>query len=413
MTREIAVLGAGMVGVSIAWHLTQRGHRVVLIDRKMPGRETSYGNAGMIQREAVSPHPFPRSLANIWRVLPNRSIDIRYRAGAMLSSATALLEYWRYSSPEHMARIVPEYASLIVHCTAEHERMFTAAGAADLIHRDGFVELYRSADVLDERLRVAESYRERFGVEFESMSGAELAELEPDLALSMAGAIRWTNTWGVTDPGALVQRYADAFVADGGELRQAEAREIESTGAGWRVITDQGNVEAEQCVLATGPWSGQWLQRLGLSMPFFVMRGYHMHYAAQQGKSLQHALLDYERGYLLTPKRLGIRLTTGAELNTLDAPARQGQLRAAEATARELFPLADRLEETPWRGARPCLSDMKPAIGPAPGKPGLWCAFGHGHQGFTLGPVTGRMLGEMIDGEEPFVDARPFAADRF
>lgn len=413
MTREIAVLGAGMVGVSIAWHLTQRGHRVVLIDRKMPGRETSYGNAGMIQREAVSPHPFPRSLLDMWRVLPNRRIDIRYRAGAMLSSATALLEYWRYSSAEHMAEIVPQYASLIEHCTAEHERMFTAAGAGELIHRDGFVELYRSADVLAERLPVAASYRDDYGVEFDSLSAGDLAELEPDLAAPMAGAIRWSNTWGVTDPGTLVQRYAESFVANGGELMQAEMQALEPTGAGWRIVTDQGDITADQCVLATGPWSGQWLEHLGLSMPFFVMRGYHMHYATQPGKTLRHALLDYERGYLITPKSRGVRLTTGAELNTLDAPNRQGQLRAAEATARELFPLAERLEETPWRGARPCLSDMKPVIGPIADKPGLWGAFGHGHQGFTLGPVTGRMIGEMMDGETSFIDPSPFAADRF
>ncbi|MDA3920851.1 MAG: FAD-binding oxidoreductase [Salinisphaera sp.] len=413
MAREIAVLGAGMVGVSIAYHLARRGHRVVLVDRKPPGHETSYGNAGLIQREAVSPHPFPRQLAEIWRVLPNRSIDIRYQSKAMLENMSALWTYWRYSAPQRLARIIPEYASLIMHCTAEHERMFEVAGAAELIHKDGWLELYRSAEIMDKRLPVADSHRERFGVTYQALDTAGVAAIEPDLVQPMAGAIHWTNTWSVSDPAALVGRYADAFKAAGGEIVQAAATRLDKTGAGWTLATDGAMIEAEQCVLATGPWSSEWLKRLNLQMPFFVMRGYHMHYGAQPGRQLRYALMDYERGYLLTPKRAGIRLTTGAELNSLAAPPRGGQLDAAEAAARELFPLAERLEDTPWKGARPCLGDMKPVIGAAPDRPGLWFAFGHGHQGFTLGPATGRLIGEMIDGESPYIDPLPFSPARF
>src|SRR5699024_9772970 len=98
----------GMVGVSIAWHLRQRGHDVLLVDRRAPGHETSFGNAGLIQREAVEPHPFPRDLASIWRVLPNQSVDIRYKAAAMISNAHPLWDYWRNSSPSHFPQITRE-----------------------------------------------------------------------------------------------------------------------------------------------------------------------------------------------------------------------------------------------------------------------------------------------------------------
>src|SRR5699024_9903485 len=143
------------------------------------------------------------------------------------------------------------------------------------------------------------------------------------------------------------------------------------------------------------------------------MRGYHMHYEPSEESYLNYAIMDFERGYLLSPKKAGLRLTTGAELNTLDAPPRYGQLEAAERALKELFPLGSRCEAKPWKGARPCMPDMKPVIGPAPRHENLWCALGHGHQGFTLGPVTGRMIGEMMDGETPFVDASPFKIDRF
>lgn len=123
--------------------------------------------------------------------------------------------------------------------------------------------------------------------------------------------------------------------------------------------------------------------------------------------------MDAERGFLLEPMRAGIRLTTGAELAELAAPPQYQQLAAAENAARELFPLGKRLDTEPWKGARPCMPDMKPVIGSTPGKPGLWLAFGHGHQGFTLGPATGELLAQMMDGETPAIDMTPFAADRF
>ena len=107
MSREILVLGAGMVGVSVAWHLQQRGHQVTLVDRREPGREASFGNAGLIQREAVFPYGFPRDLATLLRVLPNRETDIRYQISGMLNAAGPLFSYWRHSAPARYQQIVP------------------------------------------------------------------------------------------------------------------------------------------------------------------------------------------------------------------------------------------------------------------------------------------------------------------
>jgi D-amino-acid dehydrogenase len=128
---------------------------------------------------------------------------------------------------------------------------------------------------------------------------------------------------------------------------------------------------------------------------------------------LRHWLADLETGYVLAPMAAGIRLTTGAELALQEAPATPVQLARAEAVARRLFPLGARLDAAPWLGSRPCTADMLPVIGPAPRHAGLWFAFGHGHQGLTLGPVTGRLVAEMLGGETPCVDPGPFSPARF
>ena len=413
MAREIVVMGAGMVGVSVAWHLARRGHSVTLVDRREPGRETSFGNAGIIQREAVQPYPFPRDLATMLRVLPNRQVDIRYRPGGMLQSAGPLLQYWQNSAPKRYARIVPEYASLICLSLDAHAPMVEAAGADALVRRDGWLELYRSQEAMAARLRDVEENAKRFGVRYRALNAGELAAMEPELSGNLAGAIHWEQPWTVADPGGLVQAYARSFEAQGGRVWQTEVTDVSRQGNGWRVATEQGTLEAEQVVMAMGPWSRDWFSRLGLEIPLFVKRGYHMHYGTRDSATLNHWVMDAEVGYLLAPMQAGVRLTTGAELERLEAPPHLQQLAAAERVAKQLFPLGERLDDKPWKGARPCTPDMKPVIGPAPKQDGLWLALGHGHQGFTLGPATGRLLAQMMEGETPEIDMAPFRADRF
>ena len=413
MARQTVVLGAGMVGVSIAWHLRQRGHDVTVVDRLQPGRETSFGNAGIIQREAVRPYPFPRDVKTLLSVLPNRRVDIRYRPAGMVNAASPLLRYWMNSAPKAYQKIVPEYASLIQLSLKTHSPMIEAAGAEHLVRKQGWLELYRTPEKLAARLQDAEEARHLYGVQFEQLDRVALAKKEPSLSDTIIGAIHWLDPWTVADPGALVAAYAQAFSNDGGRIVQADIQSVQQVGTRWQVSTATETLEADEVVVALGPWAGSWLKELGYHFPTFVKRGYHMHYAPQDSAKLNYWVMDAEVGYLLAPMNAGIRLTTGAELDRLDAPADVNQLGAAEKVARSVFPLGERRDETPWKGARPCLPDMKPVIGPAPRHPGLWLAFGHGHQGFTLGPATGHLLAEMMEGQPTAIDMAPFRADRF
>lgn len=413
MTQETIVLGAGIVGVSVAWHLAQRGRKVLLIDRRAPGLETSYGNAGLIQREAVAPYAFPHDLKTLLRVMPNQSIDIRYRTLGMLSAASPLLKYYLNSFPGRYAKIVPEYASIIAMSTQEHDPMIEAAGCQALVQKKGWLELYRTPSELAERWKVAQENRQ-YGVESRLLDRTQLDEMQPGLSSEICGAIHWQNTWAVESPGDLVQSYAKAFEAAGGAFLEAELKSLTQEGDQWKVRTSTGEYDAPEVVVALGPWAQQYLAPLDYHFPLFVKRGYHMHYSQPDVKArLNYWIMDAEKGYLLEPMKAGIRLTTGAELANLDAPPSYGQLEKAEKQGRTLFPFGERVEKEPWKGARPCLPDMKPVIGPAPKHKGLWLAFGHGHQGFTLGPATGRLLGEMMDGETPAIDMKPFRADRF
>ena len=407
---DAVVLGAGIVGISVAVHLQQRGRSTVLVDRRGAAEETSFGNAGLVQREGVYPYGFPHDFGALFRYGLNRTIDAHYHPSAIPRLARFLWIYWTHSRPKQHAAIARAYAQLIEHCIVEHEALMGEAGAGDLARPTGWMKVFRTERERDKRFAEAERWKQEFGLNYRTLDAATLQAEEPHLAPVLTGALHWTDPLAIVDPQALALAYLALFERLGGRFVQGNAASLEE---GWKVRTVEGPVSARDVVVALGPWSDVVTKRLGYALPLAVKRGYHMHYRAAGHAVLNHPVLDQERGYFLAPMRRGIRLTTGAEFALRDAIRTPVQLGRAEPIARELFPLAERLDTEPWMGSRPCTPDMMPVIGPAPRHKGLWFAFGHAHHGLTLGPVTGRLVAEMVCGERPFVDPTPFRAERF
>ncbi|MBB6482807.1 NAD(P)/FAD-dependent oxidoreductase [Rhizobium lusitanum] len=413
MTKDAIVLGAGIVGVSTAIHLQRRGRQVVLVDRKEPGRETSFGNAGLIQREGVVPYGFPQQLGLLLRYALNNRVDAHYHLRALPSQLAFLARYWWNSNTKRHQMISRAYAPLIEHSISEHHDLIEAAHAEDLIRKDGWLELYRSNEKRDAEFAEAERLNREFGISYEALSSAEIATAEPHLRGNFSGALRWRDPWSVLDPHGLISAYRRYFESIGGRVTTGDAVSLGMSGSAWRMVTAEGSIEAEDVVVALGPWADLVTKRFGYAFPLGVKRGYHMHYATEGNAVLNNWMADAESGYLLAPMSRGIRLTTGAEFARRDAPKTPVQLARAEALARAAFPLGERLDPEPWMGARPCTPDMMPIIGKAPRHNGLWFAFGHAHHGLTLGPVTGRVLAELITGEKPLIDISAYSPNRF
>ncbi|WP_244818370.1 FAD-binding oxidoreductase [Caballeronia sp. Lep1P3] len=407
---DAMVLGGGIVGVCVALHLQKRGLAVALVDNKAPGNETSFGNAGLIQREGVYPYAFPRDFGTLARYATNRALDVRYHARALAGFLPFLYRYWHHSRPDRHAAIARSYATLIEHCVTEHRALIDESGANGLLRPGGWTKVFRTHAAMDAAVKEARLWQTEYDVGFDALDAAALHAYEPALSSRLVGAVRHTSAESVSDPNALVAAYARRFEALGGRVVMGDARTLEN---GWRLRTEAGVIEAKAAVIALGPWSAELARKFGYSLPLQVKRGYHMHYAARDGARLNVPVLDAEAGYVIAPMTRGIRLTTGVELGQRDAPPTPVQLDAVEPLAREIFPLGERIDEKPWLGRRPCTPDMMPVIGRAPRHENLWFAFGHAHHGLTLGPVTGRLIADLMTGAKPFVDARPFSADRF
>jgi D-amino-acid dehydrogenase len=250
-------------------------------------------------------------------------------------------------------------------------------------------------------------------MEGEVLDRKTIAAREPNLSGDFAGAIHWPAPGFVPDPGALAKAYAALFARKGGRFMTGDAATLAQNADGWRVVGGDGAIVARDVVVALGPWSDIVFRPLGYNIPLGIKRGYHLHLKPGGNAVLNHPVLDIDQSFLLAPMNRGIRLTTGAEFARRDAPPTPVQVERALPLARGLFPLGEAVDAKPWMGARPCLPDMLPVIGKAPRHPGLWFDFGHQHHGLTLGPATGRLLAEMMIGEAPFADPKPFSVERF
>lgn len=409
--KSALVLGAGMAGVATALALLDRGWAVTLVDRKAPGRETSFGNAGIIQAEAVEPYAMPRSFGDLFSIASGRSNDVLYSFRELPFHVSSLLRYWWHSAPVRHRAAGAAWVALIVRATGTHAPLIERAGAGNLVRRGGFHMLFRSEAALSDAADDARQKRAAYGTNFRTLTGAEMRQAEPALKQGGAGGIQWLDSWTVSDPGGLVAAYAALFERGGGRFVHGDAATLRRTGSGWAVDGAEGPVEAEHAVVTLGPWSSGMLRRFGHRFPMVHKRGYHAHYRAPQ--SLNGPVMDSDNGYLLLPMLAGTRITTGAHIARMEVPPAYLQLSRAERAAGDLFALGPRIEDTPWQGTRPCMPDMLPVIGPSRREKGLWLNFGHGHQGFTLGPASAEALVAMMENETPPVDMRPFRPDRY
>jgi D-amino-acid dehydrogenase len=409
---DTIVLGAGIVGTSIAVHLVKRGVSVALVDRGGAGEGTSYGNTGIIEGNTIFPAAFPSSLTALIRIALKRAPEANYHLSFLPQVAPWLLAFRAASQPARLIETAHIMRPLMARAVAEHEALGAESGADKYFRHTGWLKLYRSDASFAAQARELE-LAARFNIANVPLDAAAAHALEPSLKPVFRHAVHWTGAVSVSNPLAVTRAYAARFAALGGLSFSGDARTLHRTDGRWRVDSSAGPLDAGDVVIALGPWAPDVLKPLGIDLPLALKRGYHWHFRPHGNAGLSRPILDADNGYCITPMEQGIRLTTGAEFAPRDAPPTPVQFDRVLPPARELFDLGAAVEQKPWLGSRPCFADSRPVISRAPGQSGLWLAYGHGHWGLSLGPATGRLLAEMMAGATPFCDPQPYAAERF
>ena len=410
--RPIVVIGAGIVGVCCAAYLRRDGHDVLLLDREGPGTGTSRGNAGALSPGSCVPLAMPGVFGKIPGWLTDAQGPLTIRPRYFPRAWPWLMRFALSARPARVERIADALRALHRHVFDCYAPLVTAAGCADLIKHTGTLAVFRgekafSGSQSDWRIR-----RERGG-ELQAVSGGELREIEPALSTAFTHGMLIPDHGYTANPYRMVQALAQRFVADGGRLEVAATRALEPAGEAVTVRLEDGRrIEAERVVVAAGAWSGRLLAPLGISVPLETQRGYQVT-LADAGVVPRLPVAVSEGKYYATPMEDGLRVAGTVEFAGLEAPPDYRRARRLLEQVRELYPEVRTERFTEWMGHRPCLPDSLPAIGASRRQPRVVLAFGHGHNGMTSGPVTGRLVADLVAGRKPFIDCAPYSPDRF
>lgn len=409
-TTDVVVLGAGIVGVSAAYAIRERGLSVMLIDRKAPGEETSYGNAGILSSGSILPLNKPSLFAALPSYLSNRSAALRWNPAWTVRNLEWVLRFLANAVPSRVRPRAVALHGLIGASLALHRDWIVRAGEPQRIRETGWLKAWRGdggAAAKEEQAWLA-----AFGIKSEVLDRQAISALEPGILPVYRTGLLHSQTASVDSPGNVVKAYARMFEGIGGVMRQVPVKALAPDSTGWRVIFQDGATHARHVVVALGPWSPDILRPLGYRVPMAFERGYHREFAPDPARRLSRPIHDSDGGFLMTPMEWGVRITSGVELTDRDAPSSFAQLDQVVPLARSVIEFGAPVGE-PWRGARPTLPDSLPMIGPAPRHSGLWLAFGNQHIGFTTGPATGAAIAAMIAGEQPSFDVTAFAPSRY
>jgi len=405
---EIAVIGGGVIGLACALRLAQDGREVVLVEPGQPGMGASFGNAGTIADYAVMPVGTPSVLRDLPRLLLDRNSPLAIRRAALVSLMPWLIRFLVQSTPARAAANAAAIAGLTADAVPLWEALAAEIGAGALLQRRGAIYVYRDAAAL----RAGQddmTARRKLGVAVEVVDAAGLAALEPGLP-GAAGAAYFPGAVSMLDPGRVVALLAQAVAGLGVEhlAQRVDGLELRAEGV---VLRGPGlALQARHVVLAAGAHSGALARQAGDRVPLDTERGYHLEWDMAD-PPVSRPVCPAERGFYLCPMAGRLRVAGTVELGGLRAPPSAHRLDRLEDGARALFPHLGRPDRT-WMGFRPSIPDSLPVIGPGRDRRVIH-AYGHGHIGLTLAPVTARAVAALLAGRAPDRDLTACRVGRF
>ncbi len=410
---SIVIVGAGIIGATIAYELQRRGNDVTLIERAAPGMGASYGNMASI---AVTEF-MPASRPGIWAQMPKWLLDpegpVRIRPGYLPKLVPWFLRFLAASRPSKLRELEAAGAVLCRRVYQDLDALLKETGLTHMLTAEGCLSLYADeAEFRADREHI--DILERFGFRHDILGGNAIRDLEPALTAKIGKAVLFPDNRSITDPHKLVLALAEKFQALGGRMVQGDVAGFEQSEAGVSAVrlADGRSVPADKVVLAAGAFTARLSALLREPIPLETERGYHTQ-IMEPGISMRHSIIWPARAFMVTPTAGGIRVGGTIEMAGLDAPPDYRRAKILVKRAREALPELKAEGATEWMGHRPALPDTVPVMGPSAKRRNVWYATGHGHLGLTYAATTGRLMADLVTGVQPPVDMKPYRVDRF
>lgn len=411
MPRHVAVIGAGIVGISSAIWLRRTGLDVTVIDRAGPGKGTSHGNAGVLAACSVVPVTVPGLMRKAPGMLLDRDFPLFLRWGYLPRLLPWLRRYMAHANDSDTRRIARGLAPIVSDSVEQHKALCDGLGLDDWVTESDYCYAYPDRAGYD-----ADSYgwalRAEHGFTPQILEGDAVQDYEPTLSPDMRCLAIFGQHGFIRDPGGYVRALAEAFTKTGGKIITAEVQDVDIAGGQVSaVLTDTGRIDCDAALLATGVWSKPLMRKLGVNVPLESERGYHIVFRDAQGGPTRPIMVASGK-FVATPMAQGLRCAGIVEFGGLDAGPSDAPLALLRRQAKAAFPALEAVEEIEWLGHRPAPADSLPLIGEI-GSSGVFTAFGHHHIGLTGGAKTGRLVAGMIAGQPPNMDMAAYHPQRF
>ena len=410
--KTVAVIGAGIVGVSTAIWLQRDGHKVILIDRDGPAAGASQGNGGVLASCSVVPVTVPGLLGKAPRMLLSPDQPLFLKWGYLPRLLPWLVKYLRTANAATVERCAAAMAPIIGDSLADHQALAAGTGADRYIVPTDYLYLYKDrahfdGDAFGWRVR-AEN-----GFEWEVLQDQDWRDYDPNFGPDISLAVKLGNHGRISDPRAYVKALARYAETQGAKIIKAQVDDAVHEGGRITGLRAGGDtIACDVAVLATGAWSGPLAGKFGITVPLESERGYHLE--LWEPSVMPRAPVMVASGkFVATPMEGRLRLAGIVEFGGLTAPPSRAPFALLEKNIRQAMPGLSWKKTVEWMGHRPSMADSLPVIGAVPGLQGALAAFGHDHVGLTGGPKTGRIVAQLVSGKHPNLDLTPYSPARF
>ena len=407
---KIGIVGAGIQGVSNALFLQKKGFDVTILDREEPGSPVaSYGNAGHFSPYASVPLNRPDVIADVPSML--------------ISSRGPLALKWNY-----VPKMIPWFARFILNCREEkmmhtaknmhqilelalpaYDELFDEINIDGLVENNGILYVWNDQDLKSRELEI--NVRKELGVQQQLVNKKEIHDLEPNLKPFYHAGVYYPYARHARNPKKILLKFFDLFFKKGGKFKKLDIKNIEFHDEKPLFKSETEKFLFDKVVIACGAFSKKLTDNLDEKIPLDTERGYHVHFK-DCDHLLKRPVIFSNRGFGITPMEQGLRVVGTVEFGGLENPLSKSRIKNLLDNAK--FMLGDLPDhEDEWLGFRPTLPDFLPVMGPSKNHKNVFYCFGHHHLGWTLGPISGKIVSGMIAKENTNLNLAPYSSTRF
>jgi len=407
---KVGIVGAGIQGISNALFLQKKGFEVTIFDRDNPGSPVaSYGNAGHFSPYASVPVNRPDILSDIPAMLLSSTGPLALKWNYVPKMIPWALQFIKNCTSKKMMHTATNMHQILDLALPAYDEIFEEIDLEGLVEKKGILYIWNDQNLKSRELEI--EVRNKLGVDQQVLTPKEIHDLEPNIKPIYHGGVYYQNGRHARNPKKILLKLFDLFLKKGGKFNKVNIKDINFDEEKPVFKTETQSYIFDKVVIACGALSKKLTDNLNEKIPLDTERGYHVHFKGCDDL-LSRPVIFQNRGFGITPMEQGLRVVGTVEFGGLDNPLSKSRVKNLIKNAK--YMLGDLPEhEDEWLGFRPSLPDFLPVMGPSKNHKNVFYCFGHHHLGWTLGPISGKIISGMIANENTNLDLKPYSSLRF